>query len=152
ENQERGTIPVVPRRGSTMRLSRIALFLGLSIIPSVTVVETATAGGTNEARLTGLRLFAAGQFQQAIPHFDEVLASHKRDLEVLNKRGACYIRVNEPEKALADFDNANRHAAWSSRMFGPADILSPLSSWRSSSAPVVTIAESWGNRGIALLM
>ena len=102
--------------------------------------------------MTGLRLYESGQFPQAIPYFDQVLASHKRDLEILIKRGACYLRMNQPEKALADFDRVNQYSTWSSRVFGAGPILTPLSTWMPMPAPDVSFAESWGNRGIALLM
>ena len=39
----------------------------------------------------------------------EVLARHGRDLEILIKRGACYLVLDQPEKAIADFDRVNRH-------------------------------------------
>jgi len=135
-----------------MRLPRVVLLIKLTIVLVVMVVDTARASGANEARLTGLRLYEASQFQQAIPYFDQVLASHKRDLEILIKRGACYVHVQQPEKALADFDRVNQYSAWSSRVFGSGDTLSPLSTWRSMPPPDVTFAENWGNRGIALLM
>ena len=35
----------------------------------------ALAGGTNDARFTGLRLYESGKFQDAIPYFDQVLAT-----------------------------------------------------------------------------
>ncbi len=71
-------------------------------------------------RSTGLRLYESGQFQEAIPYFDQVLASHSRDLEILIKRGSCYLRMNQPLKALDDFDRVNQYSAWSSRVFGAA--------------------------------
>ncbi len=48
-----------------------------------------------------------------------------RDLEILVKRGACYLKLNKPEKALADFDFVNRHTAWASLAFGPRGDLRP---------------------------
>ena len=46
----------------------------LTIVLGVTIAEAAPAAGTNDARLTGLRLYHAGKFQEAIPYFDQVLA------------------------------------------------------------------------------
>ena len=76
--------------------------------------------GTNAARAEGIELYRAGRYAEAVPHFDEVLARHGRDLEILVKRGACYLALDQPEKALDDFDRVNRSTAWASRVFGPA--------------------------------
>jgi tetratricopeptide (TPR) repeat protein len=120
-----------------MRLPRIALRISLTIVLGVTIVEVALASGTNDARFAGLGLYHAGKFQEAIPYFDQVLASHKRDLEILIKRGACYLQLNRPLDALDDFDRVNEFSRWALQMFAGTD---------------VSFAENWGNRGIALLM
>ncbi len=139
-----------------MRLPRVVLRIGLSIVLSVTIAATARARGTNDDRLQGLRLFESKQYIDAIPYFDRVLARHKRDLEILIKRGACHLVVNQPEKALADFDRVNEYSSWASRVFGPAGGglggFAPGSTWISVPVPDVTFAENWGNRGLALLM
>ena len=115
--------------------------------------HAALARGTNDARLEGLALYKAGRFKEAIPYFDQVLARHGRDLEILIKRGACYITLDEPVKALADFDRVNQYSGWASRVFLAGEpYLQPLSTWLPTPAPDVFFAESWGNRGIALLM
>ncbi len=135
-----------------MPLSRIARTLGLTIALCATIVRVAHAGGTNDAKLAGLRHYAAGQFQEAIPYFDQVLAQHKRDLEILIKRGVCYLRVDRPLDALEDFDRVNQYSGWGARVFGANTGLTPLSTWIVPPAPDVSFAENWGNRGIALLM
>jgi tetratricopeptide (TPR) repeat protein len=135
-----------------MRHPRIVLAIGVAIVVGVPVSETARANAANEDRLAGIRLYDAGQYREAIPFFDHVLASHKRDLEILIKRGVCYLRCNEAEKALADFDRVNAYSNWGSRVFGGGDGLNPLSTWWTMPAPDVSFAENWGNRGIALLM
>jgi tetratricopeptide (TPR) repeat protein len=135
-----------------MRLPRVVLKICLTIALGLTIVESTRAGGTNDARFTGLRLYEAGQFQEAIPYFDQVLASHTRDLEILIKRGSCYLRLDQPLKALDDFDRVNQHSGWTSRVFGPPPILDPNNVWSFAPLPDFTFAESWGHRGVALLM
>ena len=139
-----------------MRLPRVVLGIGLTIVLGVTIDGIALASGTNDQRLIGLQLYDSKQYQQAIPYFDQVLARHKRDLEILIKRGACYLVLNQPEQAIADFDQVNAYSAWASRVFGPAGGVlggfAPTSTWVSAPPPDVTFAENWGNRGIALLM
>ena len=135
-----------------MRLPRVVLKICVMIVLSVATIPRAQAGGTNDARLTGLRLYTAGQFQDAIPFFDQVLAAHGRDLEILVKRGACYLRTNQPLKALNDFDRVNQYSGWSSRVFGPNGIISVGSTWITTPIPDFYVPESWGHRGVALLM
>jgi tetratricopeptide (TPR) repeat protein len=135
-----------------MRLPRVVLKFCVMIILAATIVPSAPAGGTNDARVTGLRLYESGQFADAIPFFDQVLASHNRDLEILVKRGSCYLRMNHPLKALDDFDRVNQYGAWSSRVFGPNGIISTGSTWITSPIPDFYVPESWGHRGVALLM
>ena len=84
--------------------------------------------------------------------FDQVLARHGRDLEILIKRGACYLKLEKPERALADFDRVNQRSLWASRVFGQNAIYDPNSTWLPLPIPDTSFAESWGNRGIALLM
>ena len=66
----------------------------------------------------------AGHYAEALLCFDEVLARHGRDLEILIKRGGCYLQLDKPEKALADFDRVNQHrsgprAFWAERDLRP---------------------------------
>jgi tetratricopeptide (TPR) repeat protein len=141
-----------------MRLLRVvpgnaALAITIWLIAAATPLQ----GGTNEERLTGLSLFSAGRFQEAIPFFDQVLARHSRDIEILIKRGACYLRLDQPEKAIADFDRVNQYSRWSSRVFGPVlsmlpDTTAPDGTWRPLPLTEFHFAENWGNRGTALLM
>ena len=135
-----------------MRLPRVVLRIGLTIVLGLPVVPSVLAGGTNDARLTGLRLYAAGRFQEAIAYLDQVLASHGRDLEILVKRGACYLQTNQPLKALDDFDRVNQYSGWASRVFGPNGIISVASTWIATPIPDSYVPESWGHRGTALLM
>ena len=70
----------------------------------------AHADPTRADRRQGLRLYEAGRFAEAIPYFDRVLERHNRDIEVRLKRGACLLRTNQPQKALADFDWVNSYS------------------------------------------
>jgi len=127
--------------------------LGLTLTIVTIVLSDGTArADTRAARLEGIRLYDAGRYPEAIPYFDEVVARKGRDLEILIKRGACYLRTNQPEKALADFDRVTQHSSWFSATFGARGIFSPESTWVPQPLAWTSLAESWGNRGIALLM
>src|SRR5262249_54821325 len=108
-------------QGWTMRLPTIVLAAGLVVAISTSGGNAAKARGTNSARLEGLSLYTAGRFREAIPYFDEVLGRHARDLEILIKRGSCYLRLDQPEKALADFDRVNQYSSWAARVYGATD-------------------------------
>ena len=125
-----------------MRASRIARVVGLTtILLSVLAGGPARGNATSAAQLEGLRLCAAGRFAEAIPYFNQVLERHPRDTTILNKRGICYLRTKQPEKALADFDRMNLNTLRFVQGFGDRfGIISPL------------YPEAFGNRGIALLM
>ncbi len=127
-----------------------ARVLGLTMALSVMVATATRGGSTSAAELEGLRLYNTGQFAEAIPHFNEVLERHPNHAKILNLRGICYLRTEQPEKALPDFERINRRsvqAAIHARFglfAGPAGI---------PATPVdLSYAESYGNRGIALLM
>jgi tetratricopeptide (TPR) repeat protein len=70
---------------------------------------SARAGNVRQLRVDALRLYAEGRYQEALPRFDELLKSKPRDIESLNKRGCIYLRMNQPERALADFNAAARY-------------------------------------------
>ncbi len=136
-----------------MRLPRFATTTILAILLGMTHGAAAQAGPASDARVEGLALYRAGRFSEAIPHFDQVLVRHGRDVEILVKRGACYLKIGEPEKSLADFDRVIQHGAWASRVFGQGgNNYLPLTTWISTPLPDLNFADSWGNRGIALLM
>ena len=127
-----------------------ARVLGLTMALSV-IVATATRGeSTSAAELEGFDSTSTGQFAEAIPYFNEVLERHPNHAKILNLRGICYLRTEQPEKALADFDRINRRsvqAAIHARSVSSRDRRESLPlRWTSR------IAESYGNRGIALLM
>jgi tetratricopeptide (TPR) repeat protein len=105
------------------------------------VAGRAHADPTRADRDQGLRLYQAGRFAEAIPYFDRVLERHPRDTTILNDRGICYLRRDQPQKALADFDRINGHTGAFMRGFGDRfGVDSP------------TYPEAVGNRGVALLM
>ena len=85
------------------------------------------------------RLYEAGHFAEAIPYSIRCWSGIHSDIEILNLRGICYLRTEQPEKALADFDRINRRqrSGITSRSVGPSISGSP---------------RAYGNRGIALLM
>ena len=92
-----------------MRVARVVLATMLLISFAGFCAREASGGGTNDARDEGIKLYQAGHYEEALLCFDQVLARHARDLEIRVKRGACYLQLNKPENALADFDFVNRH-------------------------------------------
>jgi tetratricopeptide (TPR) repeat protein len=116
------------------------------------MIATARADNTNDARLTGIRLLESGRFAEAIPYFDRVLASHGRDIEILNKRGICFLRTDQPEKALADFDRVVENGSRFARSFGWGPIYDPNQTWLPTPTGIPSYPPAYGNRGIALLM
>src|SRR5580704_11652112 len=101
-----------------MRLPVVVPTISLAIVLSIATIRTTRASGTNDARFTGIGLLSAGKYAEAIPYFDQVLARHARDVEILNKRGICYLRTEQPEKALADFDRIIQHSGKFAQSFG----------------------------------
>jgi tetratricopeptide (TPR) repeat protein len=79
-------------------------FTALLVLLSTPAVR---ADRTAAARVQGFQLYDAGRFQEAVAELDRVLQRHPRDLEALVKRGNCYLRLNQPERALPDFDRAS---------------------------------------------
>jgi tetratricopeptide (TPR) repeat protein len=106
--------------------------------------------GISDPRFEGLRLYETGRFAEAISHFDQVLKRHPHDSEILNKRGICYLRTEQPLMALADFDRVTATSQGFGKRFDPGFFSAQ------SGVPQVParmdFAETWGNRGIALLM
>ncbi len=135
-----------------MQIAQIALATMVFYACVAACPREARAGGTDQSRAEGLELYRAGHYETALLCFDQVLARHPRDLEILIKRGTCYLSLDRPEKALADFDRVNRHSTWSSRVFGANGTYDPNSTWLPLGSADTYFAESWGNRGIALLM
>ena len=107
---------------------------------------------SRDARLTGIGLFDTGRFAEAIPYFDQVIAQHGRDIDILNKRGICHLRTEQPGKAMADFDRIIEHSNRFARSFGVGPIYSPNQTWIPQPVTNYAFPQAHGNRGIALLM
>src|SRR5262249_45730766 len=135
------------RRGSVMEALRVVRIAIMTWVLGMAAAFPARGDGTSAARTEGMRHYSAGRFAEAIPYFDHVVARHRRDLEVLLRRGTCSLRTDQPEKAIADFDRVNNHERPFTHSCG-IDLLSPIS----PNPRTVDFAESWGNRGSALLM
>jgi tetratricopeptide (TPR) repeat protein len=135
-----------------MRVRTAVPAITLAIVLSITTLGTTQAAGTNDARLAGIELFKSARYAEAIPYFDQVLAKHDRDVEILNKRGICYIRTEQAEKALADFDRIIQHSARFAQSFGFGPIYNPNQTWLPQPTGTPVFAEAHGNRGVAMLM
>ena len=133
-----------------MRAPRIARVIGVVLAIGIVAPAPARGNSTTAAQTEGLRLYHAGNFAEAIPYFDQVLARHPNNAEILNVRGICYLRTEQPERALVDFDRINRRGVQASRIFSGGFFPSSMGL---TEPPVdLSYAESHGNRGIALLM
>ncbi len=87
-----------------MRLTLVPLQAGVTILLTLLALAPAQAERTAASRGVAFQLYDSGRYGDAIPALDAVLAKHPRDLEALIKRGNCYLRINQPERALPDFD------------------------------------------------
>jgi tetratricopeptide (TPR) repeat protein len=87
-----------------MRLTRLPSFVSLTIVLVVMMMPEARAESTAAARQEAFRLYQAGRFGEAASLLDRVIEQHPRDIEALIKRGNCLLRLERPQKALADFD------------------------------------------------
>jgi tetratricopeptide (TPR) repeat protein len=133
-----------------MKAARSAPVAAVVALLSVLTSASGRAAGVSAEQLEGIRLYEAGQFAEAIPHFDQVLKRHPRDLDILHRRGICYLRTDQPEKALADFERINRRSAGFARSFITGFL--PAAAGVPEPLPNLWYAESYGNQGIALLM
>ena len=139
-----------------MRVAR-----GTRVFAALTVLAVVAAGsaqcqGVHDARGEALRLYNTGMYQDALPLLDLVLKSKPRDIESRNKRGCIYIRMNQPDRALADFDEASRYSPFLAydamnlnRQFYP-DVSLNRTPQAYAGAQVYPSAVT--NRGVALLM
>lgn len=115
-----------------MRFARWTRVLGASALIGLASAGAARAQGVHDARGQALRLYEAGRYAEALPYFNEVLRRKPHDVDLLNKRGCIYIRLNQPARALPDLDKVAREAP----LFSPAQVY----------------PSAFTNRGIAKLM
>jgi tetratricopeptide (TPR) repeat protein len=139
-----------------MRVARRARAFGAGVLLGLAGVGTARGQGVHELRGEALRLYAAGRYQEALPLLDAVLRRKPNDLDLLNKRGCVYLRMNQPARALPDFDRATRYSPFLDideqqlgRQVAP-DVPFPLTANPYLSPQL--LPSPFTNRGIALLM
>ena len=89
-----------------MRLTRVPLAASLTILLALSCIPLAAAESINDLRYQAFQLYKQGRFREAIPLLDRVIARHHRDIQALIKRGNCYCRLDQPARALPDFDQA----------------------------------------------
>src|SRR4051794_24236131 len=80
------------------------------VLLTVVSASTAVAHRTSDLRAEAYRLHDAGQYREALPSLDSVLAHKHRDIEAHIKRGNIHLRLNHPARAIADFDRVIRFA------------------------------------------
>ena len=115
-----------------MRVKSLRRFFTVLAVLALAPPGSTPAQSVHDARTEALRLYDAGRYQEALPLFNRVLERKHRDIESLNKRGCIYVRMNQPARAIADFD-----AATNASPLIPSDQLYP---------------SAFTNRGIALMM
>lgn len=139
-----------------MRVTRLTRVLSALALLGPCAARPARAAGVHDARGEALRLYAAGRYQEALPFFDEVLRHKPHDLDSLNKRGCIYLRMNQPERALPDFEAAAVFVPFFAyddmqlgRQFAPdVHTRPPVSLF----ANAYVYSSPFTNRGIALMM
>ena len=116
-----------------MHAARWARSISAALVITVAASGVGHAQSNRDLRAEAFRLYAAGQYRESLPYFEELLRRKPRDIEARHKRGAAYLRLNQPKAALADFDAVIR--------------INPLFEGLYATNP-----ESYTNRGIALVM
>lgn len=74
------------------------------VLVALLAAPPAGAQRPNDLRRQIDALYDAGRYQEAIPSLDALLVRQPRDIEAHIKRGNCYARLNQPERALVDYD------------------------------------------------
>jgi tetratricopeptide (TPR) repeat protein len=92
-----------------MRSALVFLVAWVSICLVVAATATAQADSWREQRDKAIALYNAGEYRAALPLFDAALSKRHRDIESLIRRGSIYMRLNQPEKAIDDFNTAIRY-------------------------------------------
>lgn len=131
-----------------MRVPRVAPVAAMAMV--LLLAGAARADSWRGDRNEGLRLYESGQFGQAIPYFTRALERHKRDTEVRIKRGVCYLKTEQPQKALDDFDGVNGYSTWAAEVFSGGFNKTTTDVMLVDPSPFYP--DAFGNRGIALLM
>lgn len=93
-----------------MRASRLTRFLSAWTLLGLLAAGAPHSRTLHDVRGEALRLYDAGRYQEALPLIDEVLSQKRRDIDLLNKRGCIYIRMNQPARALPDLNEATRYS------------------------------------------
>lgn len=132
------------------RVARVVRLLTALTAVAFLAAAPVQADPTRQDRNEGLRLYQEGKFGAAIPYLSRVLERHRRDIEVRLKRGICYLRTEQPQKALDDFDSVNAYAAWTAEVFSGG--FNKKTTDLMFVNPLPMYPDAYGNRGIALLM
>ena len=139
-----------------MRVARVVLATGIAIACAGFCTREARAGGTNGTGAEGIKLYHAG-------HYEEAVSSAS------TKCWSATARSRDPDQAGRMLPEAGQAREGDRRLrlrqpapilglasFGQNAIYNPnstsLSTLLTLGMPDLNFAESWGNRGIALLM
>lgn len=145
-----------------MRIARgagvlcVSTVLGVLAAGAVATSARGQSASARDARAEANRLYEAGRFAEALPLFDQVLERKPHDIESLNKRGCVYIRMDRPELAIRDLDQATGASA-----FLAYDAVGLDQQFAPDVVPNVGSPRNWGmhlypsaftNRGVAKMM
>ena len=87
-----------------MRIPRVGRRLCVVLVVLGMTGSSALAQRTEDLRTEAYRLYDSGQIRAALPYLDALLSRKHRDLQALIKRGNCYLRLEQPARAVADFN------------------------------------------------
>jgi tetratricopeptide (TPR) repeat protein len=120
------------------RASRAVELCCVGLLLSVGMSARTFGQRASDLRAEAFRLHGLGLYRESLPYFDELLVRKSKDLEALNKRGTALLHLNQPERALVDFDRVIQ--------------INPRFGFDYASSGAPATAEAWTNRGIALVM
>jgi len=96
-----------------MWIRRFPLISLLAIALEVGVPASVYAERSTDREEEADRHIQAGDYLSALSKLNQHLERRPRDLEARAKRGSTYLRLHEPNQALADFDAVLRVMPWS---------------------------------------
>lgn len=106
----------------------------------------------------GIEQFNAGNFQQAIAHYDKALGILPNAPEVWYNRGNALFQLERMEEAIASYDKAletkpDKQEAWSNRanaLFRLERMEEAIASWDKAVEILPTYHQAWYNRAVVL--
>ena len=124
-----------------MRAGRTLVLIALVLL---SLAGSARAESANALKARALERYKAGAYHEALPLLDELLKRRPRDRQARNTRGNIYRKLDESERALADFDETIR--------LNPPNPIAPFFADMLNVSVSAEVPDARTGRGIALLM